>query len=438
MGPIYSLADFLDMLRRRVGVISFVVISGCFASVIWALSIPHLYRSAEVIQIEQPKIDSELAPTTVAGSSARRLQLIEQQLMSRNSLTDIIDQFGLYDHLDALRPSEKVDLLRQSVSIAGVAAVREGFADDGTISVLTISAEMETAALAQAVAQEFADRTRALSAAQRQEQTAETLAFFTQQEENLERDIAALEVELAAFRSENDLSIEGSLDFRRDEIASLNTALLALDREIIAAQLARTRIDPNQRADTVRRLETELDATLESLTTQRSLLQDRRNTLSASIRTTPEVERTLAEFERRMELLQGQLDVISTRRNEAEVGNSLETAARGERLITIEEASLPDYPITTSRKSRVFLGTTGALALGLVIAFLLELRRPVLRTARQMERETGLRPVVSIPEMRPRQMRPKKGFAKIWEDRRLSGQRGRAARLARGPDMTKS
>ncbi|MFC6584904.1 DUF874 domain-containing protein [Sulfitobacter aestuariivivens] len=322
MGPIYSLADFLDMLRRRVGVISFVVISGCFASVIWALSIPHLYRSAEVIQIEQPKIDSELAPTTVAGSSARRLQLIEQQLMSRNSLTDIIDQFGLYDHLDALRPSEKVDLLRQSVSIAGVAAVREGFADDGTISVLTISAEMETAALAQAVAQEFADRTRALSAAQRQEQTAETLAFFTQQEENLERDIAALEVELAAFRSENDLSIEGSLDFRRDEIASLNTALLALDREIIAAQLARTRIDPNQRADTVRRLETELDATLESLTTQRSLLQDRRNTLSASIRTTPEVERTLAEFERRMELLQGQLDVISTRRNEAEVGNS--------------------------------------------------------------------------------------------------------------------
>ncbi|MFC6584905.1 hypothetical protein [Sulfitobacter aestuariivivens] len=73
-----------------------------------------------------------------------------------------------------------------------------------------------------------------------------------------------------------------------------------------------------------------------------------------------------------------------------------------------------------------------------MIAFLLELRRPVLRTARQMERETGLRPVVSIPEMRPRQMRPKKGFAKIWEDRRLSGQRGRAARLARGPDMTKS
>ena len=69
MGPIYSLADFIDMLRRRVGVISFILIVGCFLSVYWALSQPHLYESAEVIQIEQPKIADDLAPSTVEGSS---------------------------------------------------------------------------------------------------------------------------------------------------------------------------------------------------------------------------------------------------------------------------------------------------------------------------------------------------------------------------------
>lgn len=434
MGPIYTFHDFLDMVRRRIGLISFVFIAGCFASLFWSLGTPHTYISSEVIQIEQPKIDSELAPTTVAGSAARRLQLIEQQLMSRGSLLEIIEKLNLFENLVALRPSEKVDLLRRSISITGVAAVREGFTDDGAISVLTITALMETAEQAQAVAHEIADRTRDLSAAQRREQTAETLAFFEQQEQILAREIAELEDELAAFRSENDLSIEGSLEFRRAEIANINEALLEIDRDLIAAQLARNRIDRGQRESTVEREEKQLDDQIDSLTTQRDLLATRGEELRRSIETTPEVERTLATYDRRMTQLLGQMDVALARRNEAEVSFSLENAARGERLITIEEAPLPDFPVSMSRKKRAVMGAAAAGIAGLVLAFLLELRRPVIRTARQMERETGLMPVVSIPDSRGDKPNKKRmGIAKAWLDRREAGKAGRAARMARMP-----
>lgn len=438
MGPIYSLADFLDMLRRRVGVISAFVIAGCFASVFWALSIPHMYESSEVIQVEQPKISDELARSTVDSSSARRLQLIEQQLMARANLQKIISEFGLYANLEALKMSEKVQLLREAVSITGVAAVREGFADDGAISVLTITARMETAELAQAVAQTFSNETRALAASQRREQTRETLDFFQNQEDALLAEIAKQEADLATFRAQNDISIEGSLEFRRSELGSLTDALLELDREIITAQLARENIDRsgNTRAATVKREEQELTRLLDSLTQQRQLLLDRRDAISASIETRPQVERTLAEFERRMTQLRGQLDVIATRRNEAEVGFTLETAARGERFTTLEEAPLPDYPITMSRKNRVIMGVFAAGLMGLGVAFLLELRRPIIRTARQMQRETGLLPVVSIPETRPPKKR--KGIGKLWQDRREAGLQGRAARLARNPDIRRS
>jgi len=440
MGPIHSISDLLDMVRRRIGIISFVIIAGCMFSLLWAMRAPHMYTSSEVIQIEQPKIDTDLAPTTVAGSSARRLQLIEQQLMSRGSLLEMIEKFDIYGDLEALRPSEKVNLLRQDISITGVAAVREGFADDGAISVLTFTARMGTAELAQAVAHEMADRTRELSAQQRQVQTQETFAFFKNQEDNIVKQIQTLEDELAAFRSENDLSISGGLEFTRDEIASLNDAILRLDRDIIAAELALNRIDRTQRASTAERREEELRAQMTSLSTQRDLLVDRRQTLSNSIETTPEVERSLAAFQRRMNRLQGQLDVIATRRGEAQVGLSLETAARGERLTTIEPAPLPDYPYTMSRKKRAVMGGAASVMVGLVLAFLLDLRRPVVRTARQMERETGLRPVVSIPDMGTpwRQKRKKSSLSKLWEDRRLSGKEGRAARLARNPDLGKS
>ncbi|MGJ8616300.1 MAG: DUF874 domain-containing protein [Sulfitobacter sp.] len=429
MGPIYSLDDFLDMLRRRAGLILFVTLLGCLISVAVALTRQHMYVSSEVIQIEQPTIANDLAPSTVDGSSARRLQLIEQQLMARDSLTNMIEKFGLYEGTPNLLPSDKVDLLRQSVTITGVAAAREGFSDDGTISVLTITAEMDTPERAQAVAHEFADRTRALSAARRQEQTRETLEFFQRQEENVVRDIAALEEELETFRSDNDLSIEGSLEFRRAEITSLNSAILALDRDIIAAQLARSRIDPSARAATVRRLESEFDAQLTSLAEQRALLDERRRTLGESLQTSPEVERALASFERRMEQLQDQLEVIATRRNEAEVGFSLEAAARGERLITLEEAQVPVYPATRSRKKLALMGGAASVMAAIVLAFLFELRHPVLRTARQMERETGLRPVIAIAEA-PR-LKNRKGISKSWEDRQKAGQKGRAARQAR-------
>jgi len=429
MGPIYTWQDFLDMIWRRLGVISFVIVLGCIASLYWATTYVHLYQSSEVIQVEQPKINDDLARSTVEGSSARRLQLIQQQLMARASLQSIIDKYDLYNNLTALKPSEKVQLLRQAVTINGVAAAREGFADDGTISVLTITAQMEEAQLARDVAHEFALQTRSLMTAQRREQTETTLAFFQQQEQVVLDNITALEAERETYRIDNDLTVAGGVEFRLSEVAQLNEAILNIDREIITTQLARTQIDRSSRASTVARAERELDAQLQTLTQQRTLLDQRRTGLQSNIQSSPETERALADFDRRMEQLQTQLEVIATRRNDAEVGFNLEVGAQGERLTTIEEAQVPDYPITMSKKKRAIAGAIAATGLAFVIAFLLELRRPVIRSARQMQRETGVMPVVSIPELAPKYQSSKWRAAR--EKRRTAGKAGRAARLAR-------
>ena len=125
----------------------------------------------------------------------------------------------------------------------------------------------------------------------------------------------------------------------------------------------------------------------------------------------------------------GSLEVITARRNEAEVGFSLESDQRGEKLITLEQAELPDYPVSLSRKKRAAIGGMGSFALALIVAFLLELRRPVIRSSRQMTRETGLIPVVSIPDLSPREKR--RTLGKVWQERLKAGKEGRAARMAR-------
>ena len=97
--------------------------------------------------------------------------------------------------------------------------------------------------------------------------------------------------------------------------------------------------------------------------------------------------------------------------------------------MTLEEAQVPDFPISASRKKTALAGGIASTLLALVLAFLLELRKPVIRTATQMERETGLLPVISIP--RVGKSKKRNGIARIWQDRREAGRRGRDARVAR-------
>lgn len=422
MGPIFSLADFLDMLRRRAAVILYVVVAGSILSVWVALNQQHMYHSAEVIQVTRPTIADDLAKSTVEGSSARRMQLIEQRLMARGTLLDIIEKFSLYADIPALTPTEKVVMLRNAVSITGVAAVREGFADDGTISVLTITAMMPTAEQAQQVASEFGSRTIELSVSSRIAQARETLSFFAEKEAALASQITALEDEISAFHAANDVALPGTAEFRRNEVAAINQSLLDIEREKILIRRSADQASANERPATARRMLAEAQEQLATLDAQLDLLTQRKKELETALQTTPEVQRQLGVYARQMQSLQGELEVVSTRRNEAEVGFRLETSRQGERLTVLEPAGLADYPSTSARKNKALLGGMASLLAGLAFAFVLELRAPVLRSAAQMERETGLAPVASIPVLDTRP--PGRVWGSFWSSwRRLLPQK---------------
>lgn len=394
MGPIQSFNDVIDLLRRRAVLIVLVVLLGSVASVYFALSRPHVYTSHEVLQQARPKVADELARSTVQGTSARRLQLIEQQLMTRGSMLDMIQTLGLYSDLP-LTPNEKVSLLRRSVSIDVVAAARTGYNDDGAISVLTITAEMQTPELAQRVAQELSQRTIDLSIDSRIEQARETLEYFSEREQTLRAELASLEDRIVAFRNTHDVSLPGSVESRRSEIDAINQSLLDIDRETIATERQAEREIRTARDATARRLRQDYDDQLGILSAQRTLLENRRK----AIETTPEIERELNVLTRQRDDVQRQLDTVMARQSEAEVGFGLESEHQAERLTVIEPAGLPDYPSGGSRKKVAAMGGMASVGLALLLAFLLDLRKPVIRSAAQMERETGLEPVISIPHL---------------------------------------
>ena len=407
MGPIYTLEDVIDMLRRRAMLIFAVTVLGALAAVFLALSNPHEYQAIEVIQVERPLIADDMAPTIVEGSSGRRLQSVQHQMTSRGTLLDIIEQYGIYDDLPALSLAEKAQALRESIRLDGVAAARDGAVDDGELSVMTISVRLGTPEQAQLVAREISQRTIELYAKRRIDEATTTLQFFNDQEEQLYQQLQALEGEITAYRATQELSLPGSVEFRRSQIAALSSAVLDIEREMIGVQGELDQISTETRRQvTVDREVRALETELLNLREQRALLEARLNTLTASIETSPEVQRQLGAYDRELTQIREQLDVVSTRRAEAEVALRLETERKSERLVVLEQADLPEYPVTASRKRTVILGTAAALMFGIVIAFILELRTPIIRTAQQMEREIGIAPVITLPNVAVSRRKP--------------------------------
>lgn len=390
------------MLRRRIWVIAGVTLLGCVVSFSLALSRSHLYQSAEVLQVTQPKVDDNLASSTAGHASARQLQLVQQQLMARKTILDVAAQYNLYP---GRLPSEKVVLLREAVTIEGIAAAREGFGDDGMVSVLRISATMGSPREAQQLAHEFAQRTITLHTKARLAKARETLEFFELEEAKLTAELETLENELTAFRRANDLTISGNLEFRQSQYASINAALLDIEREKITLQRELSQVDQNQRAATIERVTREIEAEIATLEAQRVLLEERAENLNSKIETTPRIERELGNFDRRRETLQDQIDVVSARRAEAEVGLKLEEQSQTSRLRVIEPATLPDFPVTSSRRKTAIMGGVISVFAGIGLAFLLDLRRPVIRNSRQMQARVGLIPVVTIPEVKIKKRR---------------------------------
>ncbi len=397
MGSIFSLDDFLDMTCRRARIIFVVIVLGTLASLGLALNQKHEYESTEVLQIVQPKIADDFAKSTVDGSSARRLQMIQQRLMARDMVLEIAGRLGVFADQPAKRDAEKVSIIREAVQIEGVAAARDGYTDDGTISVLAITARMPTPELAQMLAHEFGTRTIELSKQSRREKAHETLAFFQAQEQALAGEIGALEDEITEYRNDNNLSLPGSVAFRREEIAAINSGLLEIARERIEVERGMELAEKNERRATADRLREEFQEKLATLDAQTDLLVAKKRELEQLIESSPGIERRLASYDRRLTQMRDEMERIASRRTDAELGLRLEDDLQAERLTVIEVAAMPDFPVTESRKKKAVVGVGLSVIAAFVFAFLLDMRNPVLRSSAQVERELGFKPVVTVP-----------------------------------------
>ena len=89
-----TIIDHLGAFRRRAWILALTIVIGSSLAFSIAYLLPPVYRSTAKILVESQQIPSDLARSTVTSSTSERLHLIQQRLMTRDNLLEIIKRIG--------------------------------------------------------------------------------------------------------------------------------------------------------------------------------------------------------------------------------------------------------------------------------------------------------------------------------------------------------
>lgn len=386
MNQIQTFSELIGMIRRRLWIIVLIAVIGSVISLWYAINQPRAFEATAVIQIESPQIAEDISRPRDPAEASRRLQLIQQRLMARDNLIAVIDRHGLFAEAADLPLSQKIFQLRVATRIDQIREGVQSWQPGSVPSGLIITVQLPDAQKAADVANDFVASVLEENRLRRETVARDAVAFFETEANRLIEQIEALETQIAEFKRVNADALPGNITSLRTQIAGLEETILEIDRQIITLESAGSR----QRAGTVERQ-------VQLLQDQKNLVVDRLNALTGALASAPSVEQEFNALSRDLRQYQDQYSAITQRRADAEMNQVLENQQSTERFEVLETALVPENPVSASRKKIALAGGVASVIAGLVVAFLLEVFNPAIRTAAQLERALGISPVVAIP-----------------------------------------
>jgi len=112
-----TIEDYKSIARRRVWILILPAMILTVAAYVAALFLPKRYTSETVVLVEQPSVNENIIrPILSAGDTNQRLASMQEQILSRTGLQQIIEKFGLYRDDRRSTLDEQVVRLRKSIT----------------------------------------------------------------------------------------------------------------------------------------------------------------------------------------------------------------------------------------------------------------------------------------------------------------------------------
>ncbi|MEO1317351.1 MAG: Wzz/FepE/Etk N-terminal domain-containing protein [Pseudomonadota bacterium] len=455
-----DIRDYIDaVLRRWYLFVIFVPITSVIGLFI-AYVLPPVYSAEARVLVQSQAVSENLVQATVTANTRELLKAIEQRMLSRTNLLNLVDKLELFSDRPNMTASQQVEELRTGTRLVPTASNQEG------IQAFTVRHRSSRAKEAAAIVNELVSIVMEQNVQARSSRAAETTDFFKSETEELATAIVDLEAEISSYKRSNELSLPAADNYRRKRFSDLQNGMFEREREVLRLEDSRRelqrRLEEGIEIDDVmeqlspemrelqkldkeiqikravfapshpeirnlqRRMETmreiigpEAERDAEELIAERradiqreiTLIETRldliekqqldalseQETLEKAISKAPTVEMELSAMTRRYRDLERRYSSNVSKLSAAETGERLEVNQQAERFELIERAQTPNAPIAPNRRLIAAAGFGGGIAAAFALIILAELMNQSIRTASDLERTLNLRPVVTIP-----------------------------------------
>jgi len=222
-----SLADYLDVARRRRWWLILSALGVFLAVTVYARRLPNIYRAETVILVDAAQVPDKYVPTINTGDIAGRLTTLQQQVLSPTRLKKLVEVQGLYPDPAGKRTEEEI--IRSVQKSIVVDTTNQGPGKTSTFRVeYSGRNQQQVARVANALAQMFIEENMKV----RIDSTEDTARFLQDRLEDTKRQLDEKDAQLRSIQSHNILEMPESKQYHMEALANLRAQIQNLRDKI--------------------------------------------------------------------------------------------------------------------------------------------------------------------------------------------------------------
>ncbi|KMK63815.1 Wzz/FepE/Etk N-terminal domain-containing protein [Puniceibacterium sp. IMCC21224] len=246
-----DLKFYFSLFLRRLHWFLLFLIIGSAIGLTLAKVLPPVYVAKARLLVESEQIPDELAASTVRTEATEQLEIIQQRILTRDTLLDMANRLQIYAPGSgkaqiALDADTLVEDMRKRISMVTTGGGQRGAA---SATLVAVSFEASNARMSATVTNELVTLILREDVAMRTRTARQTLEFFEQEVARLDKELAQRGATILAFKEKNQEALPDSLDFRRSQQAASQERLLQLEREEAGLKDRRSRVVSLQDSD---------------------------------------------------------------------------------------------------------------------------------------------------------------------------------------------
>lgn len=228
-----SIADYVNVAKRRWPVILLGFIIGVLASFALALLLPSVYSAGGQIMIESPNISNDIIGRTNEDSAAKyvgeRLDKVKRKILSRENLLYLNKQYQLHPGLE---PTLVDKLLSQSIVIKPTKKSSDGSEWGLQVTVgFDVKYNNSEPEKAYKVAKKIIDQLMEENSRDRTGRATQTTSFLTTELNSLKQELERTENKVAAYKKKYANSLPEHQAMHMGMLEQFRTSLKDLERD---------------------------------------------------------------------------------------------------------------------------------------------------------------------------------------------------------------